>query len=373
MIRVAQVMGYMNGGGVESVVLNYYRCIDRSNIQFDFLVCEGSKWLPYEEIEALGGRIYIVPPYRELFRYMRELESLFRKECWPIVHSHVNSLSVFPLRAAKRAGVPIRISHSHSSSGRGKGEVIRDAAKIVLRHFSNIYPTHRFACGERAGKWLFGDASFVLVPNAIDLSSFSSSTERREMVRQELGVTKDTFVVGHIGRMAPQKNHKKLLEIFAVLRSIVPESVLVLVGDGPLMDPVRKSAIDLGISDHVRFLGHRNDAARLIQAFDVFCLPSVYEGVPVVAIESQAAEIPILVSTAVSSEVAVTSLLQFESLESSNEQWARHLLSMKGKKYTSGDKGGMKRYDIFEAAGKLEAKYCSFYRQSFLLGGYTNE
>ena len=127
-LRVAQVMGYMNGGGVEQVVMNYYRHVDRARVQFDFIVCEGSGLIPREEIESMGGRVFTVPPYGSLPRYMREIEVLFREQGWPIVHSHVNALSVFPLRADERADVPVRIASSHSSGGGGKGETVRDLA-----------------------------------------------------------------------------------------------------------------------------------------------------------------------------------------------------------------------------------------------------
>ncbi len=187
MIRVAQVMGYMDGGGVEQVVMNYYRHIDRSRVQFDFLVCEGSGMVPREEIESMGGRVFMVPPYNQLPRYMRETELLFREERWPIVHSHVNALSVFPLRAAKRAGVPVRIAHSHSTAG--KGETAKNAVKSVLKRFSNVYPTHRMACSRYAGEWLFGKgADFEVVYNAIDLSRFLFDAEARAQARADLGL-----------------------------------------------------------------------------------------------------------------------------------------------------------------------------------------
>ena len=129
MIRVAQVMGYMDGGGVEQVVMNYYRHVDRSRVQFDFLVDEDSTLVPRDEIESLGGRVFLVPPYQRVVAYQRALVGLFREQGWPIVHSHVNALSVFPLCAAKRAGVPVRIAHSHSTAGRG--EPLKNAAKAA--------------------------------------------------------------------------------------------------------------------------------------------------------------------------------------------------------------------------------------------------
>lgn len=362
MIRVAQVMGFMDGGGVEQVVMNYYRHIDRSRLQFDFLVCEGSGMVPCNEIESMGGRIYMVPPYRELPRYLREIERLFRSERWPIVHSHVNALSVFPLRAAKRAGVPVRIAHSHSSSGGGEGEAARDVLKSILRRFSDVYPTHRFACGERAGRWLFRDASFEVVPNAVDLSEFRPDARDGLSMRADLGIPEDTFVVGHIGRMAPQKNHRRLLKVFASVLELESNALLVLAGDGMLMGEMRSEAERLGISGRVLFLGQRPDAARLYRAFDVFCLPSVYEGFPVVAVECQASGTPILASDAVSPEVAVTPLMEFEALEADDGAWAHRLLGMRNRSLAEGELEGLVAYDIDMAAARLLEKYFSLAR-----------
>lgn len=369
MIRVAQVMGYMDGGGVEQVVMNYYRHIDRSRVQFDFLVCEGSGMVPREEIASLGGRVFTVPPYQRQLRYQRELGRLFQVERWPIVHSHVNALSVFPLRAAKRAGVPVRIAHSHSSAGGGEGEAARDALKSVLRRLSGIYPTHRFACGGRAGRWLFRGLPFEIVPNAVDLAEFSPDEQMGAEVRDELGIGSDAFVVGHIGRMVPPKNHKRLLSIFSALLALEPSSVLVLAGAGALMGEVRAEASRLGVSGRVLFLGQRADAARLYRAFDVFCLPSVYEGFPVVSVECQASGTPILASDSVSPETAVTSLMEFERLSSGDSEWAHHLLSMRGSELTREDAEALNRYDIGVAAARLTERYLALYDTVQMEGG----
>ena len=364
MIRVAQVMGYMNGGGVEQVVMNYYRHIDRTKVQFDLIVCEGSGMVPRDEVESLGGRVFMVPSYGRLSRYMWELERLFREEQWPIVHSHINALSVFPLSAAKRAGVPVRIAHSHSSSGGGEGEAARDALKSILRRFSTIYPTHRFACGERAGRWLFGRAPFDVIPNAVDLSEFRPDTQDGLTMRAELGIPGEAFVIGHIGRMAPAKNHRRLLGVFASLLGLEPHALLVLAGEGALMGEVRAEAACLGVAERVLILGQRQDAARLYRLFDVFCMPSVYEGFPVVAVECQASGTPILSSTAVSEEVAVTPLMEFEPLEADNETWARHLLEMRGRSLAEGEMEGLTSFGIDTAAGRLSDKYLSLVRDA---------
>lgn len=357
MIRVAQVMGYMDGAGVEQVVMNYYRHIDHKEIQFDFLVCEGSKLVPEDEIRSFGGRVFTVPKYQHQLAYQREMARLFREERWSIVHSHVNTLSVFPLFAAKREGVPVRIAHAHSSSGGGEGEGLKDAMKSILRRFSNTFPTHRLACGVAAGRWLFRGAPFDVLPNAIDLSMFRPDLSARTVVREELGIPNNVFVVGHIGRMAPQKNQRRLLSIFRSVLDAEPGSVLVLVGDGPLMEQVREEAEVLGVAERARFLGQRSDAARLYQSFDVFCLPSVYEGLPVVGIECQASGTPILVSTEVSREAAVSSIMEFEPLTSSDDEWASHLVALRGKRLTPVDLAALQDYDISRTAHILEAYY----------------
>ena len=186
-VRVAQVVGKMVGGGVEAVVMNYYRHIDRSKVQFDFLVDSDSTLVPRDEIESLGGRVFEIPPYQHIAEYQRELQRLFKQEGWKIVHSHINALSVFPLRAAKKAGVSVRIAHSHSTSG--KGEYAKNALKAVLKTQSNRYPTHRFACSQFAGEWLFGQAAhFEVVYNAIDLDRFRFNAEARAQARADLGL-----------------------------------------------------------------------------------------------------------------------------------------------------------------------------------------
>lgn len=298
MIRVAQVMGYMDGGGVEQVVMNYYRHIDRSRAQFDFLVCEGSGMVPQEEIEYLGGRVFMIPPYQHQIRYQRELERLFREERWPIVHSHVNALSVFPLRAAKRAGVPVRIAHSHSTSG--GHDPVRNAMKAALRPLSNVYPTHRAACTRHAGEWLFGKgADFQVVPNAIDLRVFRFDSARRAAVRASLGLSGGQLVVGHVGRFSPPKNQSFLIRAFARVVKERPDARLLLVGEGRQRHECEELAASLCPAGSVLFLGQRSDVADLYQAFDVFCLPSEFEGLGMVAVEAEVSGLPCVLSDSV--------------------------------------------------------------------------
>ena len=182
-IVVAQIMGKWVGGGVEAVIMNYYRHIDRSKIQFDFICDEDSTNIPYEEIEKLGGHVILCPPYQKLFKYMKFLEKLFREKKYRIVHSNINTLSVFPLRAAKKAGVKVRIAHSHSTSN--PKEWKKNLLKNTLRPFSKKYATDYFACGELAGRYLFGNKTFdsgkvKIVHNAIDVEKFKFDPEAQE-------------------------------------------------------------------------------------------------------------------------------------------------------------------------------------------------
>ncbi|RGK82502.1 glycosyltransferase family 1 protein [Collinsella sp. TF09-1AT] len=354
-IRVAQIVGKMNGGGVEAVVMNYYRHIDRSKVQFDFLVDSDSTLIPREEIESLGGRVFEIPPYQHVVEYQRELQRLFKQEGWKVVHSHINALSVFPLRAAKKAGVPVRIAHSHSTSG--KGEYAKNILKAVLKTQSNRYPTHRFACSKFAGEWLFGkDANFEVVYNAIDLVRFSFNAEARAKARADLGLVGNQFAIGHVGRFTAQKNHSFLIDVFSEVAKRRDDAVLLLVGTGEAGASVKALVDERGLTDRVKFLGQRSDVSRLYQAFDAFVLPSLYEGLGLVGVEAQVAGLPCLFSDAITREVDVTGESKFLSIEKS-DVWVKEISAIHPKVDRSIDLSRFRNYDIEFAAKALSAFY----------------
>ena len=280
-IIVAHIMGKWNGGGVESVVMNYYKNIDRNRIQFHFLCDEDSTDIPYEEIEKLGGKVIVITPYQKLFKYQKELYRIFKENNYKIIHSHINALSVFPLRIAKKAGVPIRIAHSHSTSN--KKEWKKNILKMILRPFSKLYANNYFACTEYAGKWLFGKKvverkELNVINNAIDLKKFEFNENTREDLRKELGIKEDVLVIGHVGRFMKQKNHEFLIDVFEKAIKQDDNIYLILVGQGPLEDKIKEMAKEKGIEYKILFLGQRNDVNKLYQAMDIFVLPSLYEG-----------------------------------------------------------------------------------------------
>lgn len=330
-IRVAQVMGKMVGGGVESVVMNYYKHIDKSKVQFDFIVDSDSTDIPRAEIEAMGGRIIVVPPYQKLNKYISALTKLFKEEDYKIVHSHINTLSVFPLFAAKKAGVPVRIAHNHSTAG--KGEYKKNIMKFALRPFGKIYPTCFAACTKYAGEWMWGKKTVKkgkvkVINNAIDLDVFKYDENKRNEIRKNMGL-ENKFVIGHVGRFCYQKNQEFAVDIFYEVQKLNPDSVLLLVGSGDTMRKIKDKVHSLGLDNKVLFMGNRNDVCNLYQAMDVFILPSRYEGLGIVSIEAQACGLYNVVSTEVPNEVKVTDNIEFMDLGAGAQIWASEILKNK--------------------------------------------
>lgn len=361
-IRIAQIIGKWVGGGVEAVVMNYYRNIDHNKIQFDFICDSDSTNIPYQEIESLGGKVILVPPYQKVIEYQKELRRVLKDGDYKIVHSHINTLSVFPLMAAKKVGVPIRIAHSHSTTN--KVEWKKNLMKIALRPLSKIFATSYFACTEHAGRWMFGDKNFdnndvYVLNNAIDLEVFKYDKKIRKMKREELGIKDDALVIGHIGRFVQQKNHSYLIDVFNKLHQKNSNSVLVLAGQGPLIDEVKCKVNDLNLQDSVKFLGQRSDVSELYQALDVFLFPSIYEGLGIVLIEAECAGVPCFASTDVPAIAKVTDNLDFISLNEQPDVWATKILdSLKDYKRKDCMKVVQNAgYDIKIEVKKLEEKY----------------
>lgn len=354
-IRVAQVLNRMDSGGIESVVMNYYRHIDREKVQFDFYLAEGSSFPQREELERLGAGIFPIPPYSRPIRYHRVLYKAFKERRYKIVHAHLSTMSVFPLFAAWRAGVPVRICHNHTTAYWGEG--IKTLLKYILRPFNKIFATDYFACGETAGRWMFGNRCFdsgrvTVMPNAIDAEKFAFDPEERIALREELGIPQDAFVVGHVGRFTYAKNHSFLLDIFYELLKTRPDARLLLIGGGELESRIRSKAKRLGIEKSVIFAGVRADVNRLYNVMDAFCLPSLYEGLGMAAWEAQANSLPVLLSDKVPQEAALSENCRHLPLEAGAAAWAAALLE--GRRMKAADVP-----NIRESEKWLEEKYIS--------------
>ena len=325
-IRVLHIVTHMNRGGLETMIMNYYRHIDRSRLQFDFLVHRSNMADYDEEILSMGGKIYRLSSLNPLDpRYLRSLDTFFaeHKE-YRIVHCHLDCMAGIPLKYAKKHGVPVRIAHSHNSNQ------TKDA-KYILKLFykRNIvkYANRLFACGDDAGKWMFKTDEFTVLNNAIDAASYSYCAETARSVRAGFGIPVHALIVGHVGRLCPQKNHSFIIRIFAEILKKRSDAVLLLVGEGELRAETEKLAEELGARENVIFAGLRSDVPELLQAMDVFLFPSMYEGLPLSMVEAQAAGLPCLISDKVPIECKKTDLVQQISLEESPEVWANAVLS----------------------------------------------
>lgn len=360
--KICYVVGKWNGGGVESVVMNYYKNIDKKKYQIDFLCDSDSINIPYDTIKDLGGEVILIPPYQKIFKYQKFLFNLFKEKKYNIVHSHINSLSIFPLRAAKKAGVPIRIAHSHSTTS--KAEFKRNLLKNILKPFSKVYATDYFCCSELAGRWLFGDKTYddnkvFLLNNAIDVDKFKYDKNIRNQKRKEFGIDDDTLVLGHIGRFVNVKNHTFIIDIFNEIINKNDNSCLILAGQGPLMEEIKQKVTKFNLKNKVIFLGQISDTNKLYQALDVFLLPSLYEGLPVVGVEAQAAGLLCEFSDTITYETKILDTTRFNSLNLSAKEWADIILQdiKDYKRQNVTNNVTKKNFNIKKEAKKLEEKY----------------
>ena len=357
MIRVLHVVSVMDMGGMENYIMNLYRNMDRSRIQFDFLVHHGRRGYFEDEIEALGGHVYHTTLMDDfnLPRYLRSLEDVFRPGEYRIVHGHLGSTAYWYLGAAARHGVPHRILHSHCP---GHPNNLKGYAKHILFHFSPIHATIRLACSGPAGAYQFRRQAFEIVPNGIDVERFRFSAAQRERTRRELGL-EGRFVVGHVGRFFTEKNHAYLLRIFRLVKNQCPDAVLLLLGDGALQPQMKALARQLGLEEDVRFLGVVGDCAPCYQAMDVFVLPSLYEALPLTGIEAQCAGLPCLFADTVSAETSLGDGVEFLPIGQGSERlWAERLTQLHAQRPDRrGLPEGAMRFDARSGAQRMAARY----------------
>lgn len=357
MIRVLQVVTHMNRGGLETMIMNYYRNIDRKKVQFDFLVHR-----PYEadydqEIKSLGGRIYHISrlvPWSK--KYKNELKKfLCDHPEYKIIHVHQDCLSSVVLQCAKECKIPVRIAHSHSAS---QDKNLKYLIKLYYRRFIPKYATDLLACGEDAGKWMFSGKQFQVLRNAIDVKKYDYNSTVRENTRKEFDLENMT-VIGHVGRFSTVKNHKFLIDVFEECLKENKNIRLLLVGDGEEKELIEKKVKDMGLQGKVIFAGIRSDVNRIMQAMDVFVFPSLYEGLPLTLVEAQAAGLPCVISENIPRDCILTkNLITALSLKKSAKDWAEKILSVKDIKRASHmEELNNSGYDIGSNVKKLQEFY----------------
>lgn len=327
--RILNVLGRLDRGGAETMVMNLYRNIDRSKVQFDFVVHTKDKCDYDDEVRALGGKIYSLPSYtgKNHSQYKRAWNIFFEDHPeYKLVHGHIRSTAAIYLKVAKKYGL-ITIAHSHNtSSGKGLSAFVKNIMQYPIRNISD----YLFACSEFAGNWLFGEKAskknnFFLLKNAIDVEDFIYNEEVRKMKRQEFNLD-GKFVIGNVARFHPQKNHTFLIDIFKKVHDKNNDAVLMMVGQGDLQPQIKKKIDDLGLGNNVIFTGVRTDIPDLLQAMDIFVFPSLFEGLGIVTVEAQAAGLECIVADTIPREAFVTNLIDSVSLRESADTWAEKIL-----------------------------------------------
>ena len=363
MIRVLHSVSNMARAGIETMLMNYYREMDRERIQFDFLANKPVPGEYDEEIRAMGGRVFVSPGLNPLHypQYKRFMAALISSS--PeirIVHAHNEAMGYYALQTAKDAGIRVRIAHAHNT------QIIRDykyPLKMVCKQLLPGAATDYWSCGRDAGIYYFGkerwQQSGYILHNAIDLQRFRYQPEVRQRIRREHG-QEDAFVLGHVGRFNLQKNHSRLLDIFAAVHRICPEARLALIGVGELEQAAREKARTLGLEKQVLFLGQMANVNEWYQAMDCFVLPSLFEGLPVVGVEAQAAGLPCFFSDAVTDEILLTPAAERIALSAGDAEWAERIVACRRAEWdrTRGEtlirRAG---FDIHTAARELQRIY----------------
>ena len=363
-IRVLQVVTYMGRGGLETMLMNYYRHIDHSKVQFDFLTHREFDGDYDKEIKDLGGNVYHLSNLNPLSTsYKKSLNDFFENHPeYKIVHSHLDCMAGIPLKYAKLNNAPIRIAHAHNSN---QTKDLKYPLKLFYKRNIKKNANYLFACGDEAGKWMFNTDNFKVLNNAINARDYTFNINIRNDKRKEFGIFENSILIGHVGRFFPQKNHEFLIDIFNQFHKDYPNSYLMLVGEGELKTSIQDKVKILGLEDYVIFTGLRSDVNELLQAMDVFLFPSLYEGLPVSIIEAQAAGLPCLISDKVPIECKKTDLVYQLSLEDSVNTWADkiHELSYVTRRDTY-EEIKQSGFDIVENAKWLENFYINLYKKA---------
>ena len=357
-IRILHIFGIMDRGGAETMIMNYYRHIDKKQVQFDFLVFLDREGDYDDEIKSMGGSIFKIPPIYQYCSHKKAVEEFFHKHPeYRIIHGHIGELGYCIYKEAKRRNVPVIIAHAHNAACDHNWKW---PVRTLLKHLIRPYINTRMTCGQDAAKWLFGTTmapNAIMINNAIDTDKYVFCENKRHKIREQMGWN-GQFIIGDVARFFPPKNHIGLLSIFKAVVEKRPDSLLVLIGDKiELYESIKNQAHKMGIIDHIQFLGVRTDVPELMQGMDVYCSPSLYEGLSVSMVEAQTCGLKVITSDRVPEQVAlIPELLTFISLNAPPQVWADEILTPYPR-YNKSNKIKKAGFDIRTNAVRLQNYY----------------
>lgn len=333
LLRVLHMIGSLEMGGAQTMVMALYRAIDREKVQFDFVVDCDEVNVFAEEIKSLGGRIFQFPKFngRNYGKVRSVWNDFFTKHPeYKVLHSHVRSYASLYIPIAKKHGVKT-IIHSHNTSN---GQGLTAIGKKLLQYPLRFQADYFFGCSRIAGKWLFGSRivrsnRYFMLKNAVDLERFAYRQDVRAAIRNELEVDDNTLLIGHVGRMHPQKNHQFLIDFFSQIADRRSDVKLALLGEGELREVICEQVRKLGLEDRVLFLGLKKNVEDYFSAMDLLVLPSVHEGLPVVIVEAQASGLACLVSDTVTKEVQLSELVNYLPITQGEAPWVDAIMNIK--------------------------------------------
>ncbi|MFA9463367.1 MAG: glycosyltransferase family 1 protein [Velocimicrobium sp.] len=358
-IRVLHIFDKISiSSGVCSVIMNYYNHIDKRKVVFDFMVNEPVSEEIQNTLERQGSKIYVMPALKiqNYVKYMKQLKIFFYSHAdYAIVHGHTPNVAAFYLKVAKDCGIKIRIIHSHNAIGaENKLKRIRNRIlyQVAIKN-ANTY----FACGRKAAEYLYGknfNKNYYIMNNAIDLEKYKFNEKIRCQIRKQLDI-EGKFVLGNVGRFCKQKNQKFLINILAEIIKTDKNVKLLLIGDGKQLKEVQQDAEKLKVSEYIVFTGEVNNVFDYIQGMDIFILPSLFEGLPVVCVEAQAIGLPCLISSTVTKEIAINQNIEFVSIFDSPKKWGNSILEMR--KRSRQENIEMPSFDIKDKSRELTNIY----------------
>lgn len=368
-LRILNVTRVFKAAGIESFIMNMYRNIDRTKVQFDFLIMSDEPSDYAEEIQSLGGRKYTISVKADntFIKIQQEAKVFYKFLCeheYKVVHIHYTTPLRAPyLLAAKKAGVPVRIYHSHSAEVSGKSKIKLWIYNYYRKKISE-WATDYFACSKVAADWMFekeliNTEKVRVIYNGIDTKRFSYNTVARANIRKQMNL-EASFVIMHTGRFLLQKNHTFIIDIFKQIKEMQPNAKLLLLGTGDLLEEIQQKVAKLKLTEDVYFLGVKKNVEEYLSASDCYLMPSLYEGLPVAAVEAECSGLPCIMSTNITKEVALTPNAKFISLNEPATQWANEIIKTQQiDRVDASNLVEQKGYSVKDVVNKLQNFYIS--------------